>query len=285
MPEDGRHAPRGAYGLTLPDVPGAARILVEPPAEWPRWGIRHRAPSQAVGEDDGSEFVSGTQARLWLSGGGHVLIDRATSTSTFVLPRRPADTEIVHPFLAATAAVAARWRGWHCFHAGGLVVGGGAWAVLGDKGTGKSSLLAWLAHQGEDVLSDDVLVVDEDGFAVTGPRSIDLRADAAAWLGQGEALGLVGARERWRVPLGPTAPSAPLRGWVTLAWGEPAKVETVPPLERLPLLAENLSLRLMPTNGQTLMNLTALPLLRLRRPRRLDAMRDGAERLLAALGR
>ena len=285
MPEQGRHAARGAYGLTLPDVPGAAEMLVEPPVEWPTWGIRHQPPSQVVGYCEKPEFVSETQGRLWLSGGGHVLIDRAASMSTLVLPKRPADREIVHPFLAATAAVAARWRGWHCFHAGGLVVDGGAWGVLGDKGTGKSSLLAWLARQGEDVLCDDVLVIDQDGAAVTGPRSLDLRGETAAWLGEGEALGVVGARARWRMPLGPTALSVPLRGWVVLAWGEPTKVEEVPPLERLPLLAENLSLRLMPTNGQTLMDLTVLPLLRLRRPRRLDAMRDGAERLLAALGR
>ena len=283
MSDDGRHLGHGAYGLALPDVPGAAHLLVRAPVDWPDWRIRHRPLPGTAGADEEHDFVSPDEARLRLSGGGHLLADRCASSSTLVLPERPADTEVVHPFLALTAAVAARWRGWQCFHAGGILVDGGVWGVLGDKGTGKSSTLAWLARHGAEVLCDDVLVVDDDGEAVVGPRCIDLRGDAAAWLGEGEALGLVGARERWRMQLGPTVLSAPLRGWVALAWDHDTGVEPVPPLERLPLLARNMSLRLLPPNGTGLMDLTGLPVWRLRRPRRLDAMGESAERLIEAL--
>jgi len=164
-----------------------------------------------------------------------------------------------------------------------LIVDGGAWGVLGDKGTGKSSILAWLALQGAGILCDDVLVVDSDGAVVVGPRCIDLRGDAAAWLGEGEALGMVGARERWRLRIGASVLSAPLRGWVTLAWDDRTELNLLPPLERLPLLAANLSLRVMPPNAAAMMDLMALPVWRLRRPRRFDAMGESAERLVAAL--
>jgi hypothetical protein len=231
------------------------------------------------------DFVSADHARLRLSGGGHVRIDRLGSSSTLVLPDRPADTEVVHPYLGLTAGVAARWRGWYCFHAGGVLIEDGVWGVLGHKGTGKSTLLAWLAgaDKGHRILCDDVLVLDDSGQALVGPRCIDLRDEAAAWLGTGEPIGLVGARNRWRLRLGPTVTRAPLRGWITLDWGEATEVISVPPRERLPLLVRNMTLRLWPPNPSALMGLATLPAWCLRRPRRLGSLEDSTERLIAAL--
>jgi hypothetical protein len=134
--------------------------------------------------------------------------------------------ELVHPHLAPGAAVLARWLGRETLHAGAVLAGGGAWAMLGDRESGKSSTLDWLAAHGHPVLADDLLVLDGSDV-LAGPRCIDLRADAAQRLGAGEPLGVVGTRERWRLRLGPLASSAPLRGWGILDWGDDVAVEPV----------------------------------------------------------
>ena len=125
-----------------------------------------------------------------------------------------------------------RWLGREGFHGGGIVVDGGVWAVLGDKTAGKSTTLAWLARAGVGVVSDDVLIVDGE-TVLAGPRSIDLREEAAERLGTGELIGRVGARDRWRVTLAPIAAELPLRGWITLEWGEAVAVEPIRGAERL----------------------------------------------------
>lgn len=274
---------RGAYGLKLSDVPRAAELLLPAPESWIGWRLTQRAPR---GSDASTVATVGPdEARVELSGGGWVELDRRAASSTFVLPTRPADTEIVHPYLAATAAVCARWQGWNCVHSGAVVVGGGAWGLLGDKGAGKSSTAAWFAlESAADVLCDDVLVIDSDGQALAGPRCIDLREDAARRFGVGEALGVVGARERWRMRLGQTAPTAPLRGWAELAWGDSLGLEPLGPTELLPAIVRNFSVRLMPTDIEALMDLAALPAWRLTRPRRPEALPGAAELLLEAFG-
>ena len=89
--------------------------------------------------------------------------------------------ELVHPFLAPAAALFAHWHGREGLHGGALALGGTAWGVIGDRLGGKSSLLAALAVSGTDVVCDDVLVLD--GREVyPGPRTVDLREDAAAAL-------------------------------------------------------------------------------------------------------
>src|SRR5262249_6109268 len=155
---------------------------------------------------------------------GWVDLARAERRATFCLRTSLADGDLVHPYLAPAAAVAARWAGRESFHAGAVVVDGGAWGVLGDKETGKSSTLAWLALQGHEILMDDLLVLDGDD-ALAGPRCIDLREEPAARLGAGEPLGFVGLRERWRLTLDQVPARVPLHGWVTLAWGDRVEVE------------------------------------------------------------
>ena len=129
------------------------------------------------------------------------------------------DQALVHPYLAPAAAVIARWLGREPFHAGAFALDGGAWGVLGEREAGKSSLLAWLSLQGRSVVCDDMLVVAGD-TVFAGPRSVDLRRETAVRLGAGEELGMIGARERWRVGLPPIEPEVPLAGWVFLEWGD-----------------------------------------------------------------
>jgi hypothetical protein len=272
----------GAYGLKLCDVPQATELLVPAPESWVGWRLAQRPPRESdaaravmVGPDDA--FVE-------LSGGGWVELDRRAGRSTLILPARPADREMVHPYLAATAAICARWRGWSCVHSGGIVVDGGAWGVLGDKGAGKSSTVAWFALESDaGVLCDDVLVIDSDGRALAGPRCIDLREDAAGHFGAGEALGVVGARERWRMRLEQVQETVPLRGWVELAWGDDLALERLGPTELLPAIVRNFSVRLMPPNAEALMDMAALPAWRLTRPRRFETLPDAATLLLDAI--
>ena len=258
---------------------GAEPLLVDAPAGWPVLELHHAAPGPGAPELD---TLGPDRAELPLHG-GWVTIEREPSRVTFRLPAPPPPRELVHPYLAPAAAVAARWGGRETFHAGAVVVGGGAWAVLGDKESGKSTTLAHLALGGHDVVADDLLVVDGDQV-LAGPRCIDLREGSASQLGVGEPLGVVGVRERWRMLLEPVPASLPLRGWITLAWDDEVAVDALRGPERLLALLPSRSVQLVPGAPEELVDFSSLPVLRLRRPRRWDALDDAAERLLAALG-
>jgi hypothetical protein len=168
-------------------------------------------------------------------------------------------------------------------HGGGIVAGGGVWAVLGHKTAGKSTMLAWLAHNGLPIISDDVLVID-DGTVLAGPRSIDLRREAAQRLDAGEPLGRVGARSRWRMPLGPVEPELPLKGWITLEWGDEIAIRELRGAERLAALLPHRGVRLAPTEPGALLRLSTLPHLRLVRPRRWESLPEVTGRLVGAIG-
>jgi hypothetical protein len=180
------------------------------------------------------------------------------------------------------ALVMARWLGREGMHGGAVAVDGAAWAVLGDKTAGKSTTLAALALAGLDVVSDDVLVI-ADGAVLAGPRSIDLRTEAAQRLGVGEALGQVGTRERWRLALSPVVPELPLRGWITLDWGETTALESLSGAERLAALIPHRGVRLAPAAADALLRLSALPHLRLVRRRHWDSLAEATARLVEAI--
>ena len=271
---------RGVYGLALPDLTSDGGLLVTAPSHWRPWRVlRRRGEAEAVDGTVGPEC-----ARLRLAPEGSLVIERQSRTSTLTMRNPPSDAELAHPYLSATAAIAARWEGWQSFHAGGFVVGGGVWGILGEREVGKSSLLAALAGVGVDVLSDDLLVVRE-GRGLAGPRCIDLREGSARALGVGETIGVVGTRERWRLRLAPVAAELPLAGWITLEWGDDESCHQVPPGERFLRLVDNLTVVLEPPDPPTLLELASLPMVTLRRPRRLDTLAPTAEGLVAHLER
>jgi hypothetical protein len=268
----------GSYGFRLTGVDGARDLLIDAPAEWPELELRHEPPVDEAPEMDA---VGPQRATLTLHG-GWMTIERQPARVTFRLPAAPPPGDLVHPYLAPAAAVAARWAGRESFHAGAVVADGGAWVVLGDKESGKSTTLAHLALRGSDVVADDLLVVDgEDVMA--GPRCIDLRESSAARLGAGDPLGVVGVRERWRLRLGPVAPQVPLRGWIVLAWDDEVGVDALRGAERMLALLPFRSVQLAPGVPEHLVDLSSLPTLRLRRPRRWDALDGAADRLLDAI--
>src|SRR5438067_1918963 len=106
----------GLYGLSLPDLGSAQHLLVRAPPHWrPWWIVRQRGETERV---DGS--IGRDSARLRITPEGSLVIYRTSRTSVFTMPSPPSDEELAHPYLAATAAIAARWHGWQSFHAGGF---------------------------------------------------------------------------------------------------------------------------------------------------------------------
>lgn len=270
---------RGAYGIALQGIPAAGELLGPAAADWPVLRVEQRvAPHHSRIVPHWDDDV----ARFNLPGGGKVEVDRATMVAAFELPTPAADQHIVHPFLAGAAAMVSRWHGREALHGAVFMVGDGAWAVLGEKGSGKSSTLGWLARQGIGVVTDDLVVIEGD-TVLAGPACIDLRGDAAGLLGLGKHLGVVGARERWRAVVAPAPARVPLAGWILPTWGDSVDVEVVPARDRLPWLLGNLTLRAV-VDPITFLDLARLPTFALRRPPRWDSIDPAMNRLLEVLG-
>jgi hypothetical protein len=269
----------GAYGFRLSGVDAATELLARTEPDWPELKLL------AVTDDappPPHDRVSEDRAELILRSGRWVELDRDASGATYHLHRRVRDGDLLHPYLAPVAALAARWLGRESFHAGAVIVDGGAWALLGDNEAGKSSTLAHLALTGHTVLSDDVLVV-RDGAAFAGPRCIDLRAEPARRLGAGTPLGVVGMRERFRLELGPAPSVVPLRGFVTLGWDDELAVEQLRGSKRLLTLIPHRALLLESNAPADLLELSSLPFVQVRRPRGWRSLKETTERLLAEL--
>lgn len=269
----------GAYGLKLTGVEAARSLLGPAEAGWPALELLARVgPVSAE-----PESVGGERANLRTRSGVQITIERGPGRAVFCAPRRLSAHELIHPHLAAAAAVAAYWAGRESVHGGAFALEGRAWALLGERGSGKSSTLAGVALRGVSVISDDLLVLG-DLLVFPGPRCVDLREEVAGALGAGEPLGRVGERERWRLSLTEPARALPLAGVVVLEWGE--RLETVP-LQASRLLAALLrhrGLRVPPADSERMLDLAALPAWELRRPRRLESLAAAVDRLLELAG-
>jgi hypothetical protein len=269
----------GAYGLRLTGVGQARRFLVPAKPSWPPLRVLRRRGLPAARSRDS---VSETRAELRLRTGGEITIDRGQAIAVFTTPKPLRPAALVHPFLAPVAAVMAHWLGRESFHAGAFATDDGAWAVIGDREAGKSTLLARLALGGTPIVCDDMLVL-EKSIPLAGPRAIDLRPSAAKELGVGEPMGIVGARERWRLRLGPVA-EAPLRGWIFLTWGQRLQLREVGPRARIERLSAQRGLRVPARNPAALLDLAALPSWELTRPRSWRALARSVDVLLERLG-
>lgn len=280
MPTPASAAPT-AYGLALPDLRGAAHLLRTARGGETPWRVERVVVPDEPGAPAVATAVDGDRAVLGLAG-GRVEIDRMGATTTFRTPVAPTDAEVVHPHLASTAVTVAHWRGRVALHAGAVVVDGRVWAVLGERGAGKSTAMYSLVRAGYPLVTDDVLVLDGPRV-LPGPRCVDLRRPSAEHYGVGEDLGVVGRRQRWRVELpGPDLdPDLELAGLVHLDWGAEVAVDEVPLARRWPALLESLALKLPPADQRALLRLLTLPTLRFRRPQRFADL----DRAAHALGR
>jgi hypothetical protein len=270
-------AESGAYGFTISGLDAAGELLGPAEPRWPPLEI-----VRMVGGPEGPVEAPGTVNVTDHRAGGRVEVDRDAMTVSFRTAEPLADRLVVHPYLGLPASIASNWLGRQVLHGGGFARDGRGWALLGDKESGKSSTLGWLARHGAEVLSDDILVV-EDCVLFAGPRCIDLRPEAAAVLG-GEDVGMLGNRVRWRLLPGEARSSAPLCGVVHLEWGDEIRVEPLEAAERLTGLIAGSVIRPGSGDAAPFLDLAALPTFRFVRPRDLATLDSSGERLLDALG-
>lgn len=268
----------GAWGVRFPGLAGPGMPFNDAPADWPKVAVEvrlHAKPEQAVewGPD---------RARHPLRGGHQIEIRREPLAVDLVLARPTIPECVVAPHLTSAASTIALWSGRAAIHAGAFLHAGGVWALLGDKGHGKSSTLGWLATSGVPIVTDDLVVCDGDEV-LAGPRCVDLRADAARHLDAGRDLGVVGTRERWRIDLPPCPPRTPLRGWIFLEWGAEVAVERLRPIERLSRLAPHRAIAVPWEDPVALLDLAARPAFVWHRPKGWRNVEGSVARLLAEI--
>jgi hypothetical protein len=273
---------RAAYGFQWAGLSDAA-LAVSGCEDWPTVSVQRtpcngsdRAEAERVGKDSAS--IQTLAARLRL--------DRRSSNLEIRAPNGVAVADVIHPVLWPAAAVFARWHERETFHAGAVSFDGeAAWAILGEHGAGKSSMLAMLALEGVEVLVDDLLVVaGQRCFA--GPRCIDLRPEAAAALSVPPDAPLVRSSERRRLSLPECSGEYALRGFLHLQWGPDVRLERLLPVERLPLLLDHRRVVGLGADFEHVLDLVALPVIRLTRPPDWQLSRSLAadlERSLSAL--
>jgi hypothetical protein len=237
----------GLYGLHLTGITSAG-LPPAPGASEPPIRIRH-APQQP--QPAGLDARTGV---LDLPCGRQLRLHRGQRTATFTGPPLSQD-ELVHPYLGAVASVFSRWAGREVYHAGAFISGGVAWAILGGREAGKSSLLAGLAARCLPVLADD-LVVTDGHQAFCGPRTIDLRRPPPA--GGGPVTRARGG-SRWRLSLPPLPGAAPLGGWIYLHWRSEVSMSPVPASVLLTRLAARRTWPGLASDPETLLALAGRP--------------------------
>jgi len=257
---DGKRS--GAYGLAV-DFAGSREVLVAAPATWQQWRFAYQVENSGV-ECQEEWGPSGAVLRMLPT--GTAFLDRNSRTTTFSVPVMPPPEAFVHPHLGSTAVAVGQWSGHATFHASSFVNGGGVWGVLGGRGHGKSSTIAWLHVAGVEIMADDLLVASH-GVVFAGPRCLDLRESAAEHFGIGDDIGEVGSRRRWRVQLPAVDAELPLRGWVSLAWGDEVGIRTCGAEERFAALSANRAFLLSESHPESWLELLGLPMYELQRPR------------------
>jgi hypothetical protein len=233
---------RGAWGWQWHGF-DTGSVLNPAPATWPDVAVTVSCGDPGVA---GPPQWDGTRAVFTLRGGGSIEIHADPRRVDLHLPQPVPPECVAQPHLASAAATFGTWAGFGVLHGGAFVYEGRAWALLGDKGMGKSTTLAELAIAGCAILADD-LVIWSDGRILAGPRSVDLRAGAASVLRVARPLGVVGSRERWRLDLPDVPPAVTFAGLVRLEWGPEPTLRPLSLHERLSLV---LASRPLPVPGQ-----------------------------------
>jgi hypothetical protein len=268
-----------AYGLRWQGLAGPELSLAGA-CDWPVVSVAFRHQRDLDGESDrvdGDRAVIRTPAAL-------LRLHRAAARLEVCAPAPVPVSDVVHPALWPAAAVLARWEGRETLHAGAFTLDGrGAWAILGERGAGKSSLLAALALEGVELLADDLLVIDTRD-CLAGPRCLDLRPAAAAALGIAPRTELVRCTRRRRLALPPARARYQLRGFVYLAWGSELRIEEMAPAERFRALVEHRRLANLGADFDHLLDLASLPAVRLARPHRWKELPEVLREITAAAG-
>lgn len=260
-----------AYGFEVHPVGPAAAYLVDVE------GSGYPSLRLSIGDDvpEGADVV-------WVSVTERVrlALDPVGRRGSLVGDLAEAEELLVHPALALAAALAAQPIGREVVHAGAFGRASGAWAVLGDKGSGKSTTLAYLTTRGVPSLTDDVCVIDGRRL-FAGPACLDLREPTRHGLGLEERTVPVRGGERFRLASPNRDPERPLLGWFRLAWGDRLEICELEPAERLRTLA---GVRVVPIEEpRGILELASVPAWELRRPEGLGSLAAAADLLLTTI--
>lgn len=150
-----------------------------------------------------------------------LIVDRAATNPRFQ-PQRGADPTLVAKLQAGGVhALLRHLRGGLTFHASAVATGGGALALIGDPGAGKSTLAFALAASEMHsfaLLSDDCLAVDRD---------LALPTESIAWLDGAARTALALPSSKGKAPVKPQRVAdrpGPLRSIVQLAFADTIRV-------------------------------------------------------------
>jgi hypothetical protein len=144
---------------------------------------------------------------------GTWVIDAARARVDAHSPADPPDPAWQRVLMDSVLGSVALGRGAEALHAGAVLVGGGAVAILGAQGTGKTSLLAALLARGHELVADDVLFLAEPGSAHPGPPVLNHPGVPPAAVG--EAIATLGD-ETWVRARAVAHGPVPLRALVLL---------------------------------------------------------------------
>lgn len=275
----------GAYGLAIELIdrrsPAPGLQCIPGDLRWPTVRIRtQRATAQRPRLHD----LRDDAATVLLIDDEHIAIRRQPPEAVFHLQHAVRGHELVHPYLAGAAGVFSTWYGRMAFHAGGIVVGGRVWAVLGAKEAGKTTTLVHLHLRGVPIVTDDLLVIS-GSTVLAGPRSLDLRPPTMEHLdGVADRLDVLTVRdgERFRVTLPPVPLELPFGGWVLLEDGPQVGLRTVPPHRRFDTLAGDHLVA--GQNQHDLLDLLSAPMWVLSQPRNWATLPRALDTLLRRLG-
>lgn len=249
--------------------------------------VSRRAPLVSVSRRQASfvedrQQVSDDIVVVGFRGGSGFIVRRNPATIEVFLAESAPRAALVHPILTVPFSVLARWSGAVTLHAGAFEVQGGAWAVLGDREAGKSTVLAGMAATGCPILADDLLVID--GLEVrAGPRCVDLRPDVAHRFAGSWLVGEVGGRMRHRLRARAGSRRAALCGFLELRWHDEPRmsIERISTQELLrTLYAQEYVGLLGPVDPVKILDMLAVPAWRLTRPRDWSVTEALPERLL-----
>jgi hypothetical protein len=268
------NAPCGAYGYRVDPRQFDPADLHPAPSHWPSLRTAFTGPVPA----GWPMVIDGPGWAVHVEPGGSAVHYVGSAHGAWDDP----DTRL-HPLLSLLCLAATLARRGDSLHASGVLTTDGVVGVLAPTGGGKTTTVAWLAlHAGVQAFTDDNLTV-RDGEAHAGPRSLDLRPAAATGLGVEHRAREVRQSQRRRLRLPPPdRVTAPVVRLVFLEWGEKVSVRSVPVRERMAALATQRTAQPYPGGLTVPLDLAAVPMVVVTRPRTFAGMPDVAA---AVLGR